>query len=558
MKRVNKKILKIFFIIVAIVFFASAHVTHAQSSGLINCLKAGNDGLWSIVTGSASDCLSSGGKAVATYSLSVIYGYFITFLYLILKIAAFIFWLVAVAFNFIIDQTVIHMRDNIDLIGALPEAWKAFRDLANIFFIFIILFIAISTILQINGFNTKKLLINLIIIALLINFSLFFTKVIIDASNYFSYSFYSALPLNNSANTNGVTATGLMDAFVGPLHLKDLYNYQTDQNGNYVEDPVNQTANANVKLMAIVLGIVVYLIAAFVFLAGAIIFIVRFLMLVILMIFSPVAFIAMILPQTNKYASQWWDKLFSEALVAPIFFMLIWVSLRILNSTSFLNNQNISGNPFVALASGSRAAIGVLFSYAVVIGFLIASLILAKNGGTRGGKLALQTFHGIRKRAQGIAGRSAVRGFGINALNKSFEKGGRFERFGNTRVGDAVKRATTGRLVATRFGAKESVKDIDKRVEEINTRRTKFEALQADKRAGNRLEREMPLKTEDVRKAREKAEQDYQAAKQQLTTAVGDTATKEARKNLADASRAREGAQKDLEAAQNEFSKNVR
>ena len=66
----------------------------------------------------------------------------------------------------------------------IPMAWAVVRDLSNIFFILILLYIAIQTILGI-GHETKKMIAKVVIIALLINFSMFFTKVVIDSSNIF-------------------------------------------------------------------------------------------------------------------------------------------------------------------------------------------------------------------------------------------------------------------------------------------------------------------------------------------------------------------------------------
>jgi hypothetical protein len=68
----------------------------------------------------------------------------------------------------------------------INQGWGVIRDIANVMFIFILLYIAIRHILQMGSSNTKRLLTSLIIAALLINFSLFFSKVIIDAGNIFS------------------------------------------------------------------------------------------------------------------------------------------------------------------------------------------------------------------------------------------------------------------------------------------------------------------------------------------------------------------------------------
>jgi len=52
------------------------------------------------------------------------------------------------------------------------------RDFVNIFFIFVLLYIAFATILSLHGFKTKEMIINVIIIGLLMNFSLFAGQLI--------------------------------------------------------------------------------------------------------------------------------------------------------------------------------------------------------------------------------------------------------------------------------------------------------------------------------------------------------------------------------------------
>ena len=79
----------------------------------------------------------------------------------------------------------------------VSEAWVVVRDLSNIFFIFILLYIAFQTILGLGGHGggPKKMIAQVIIMALLINFSMFFTKVIIDSSNILALIFYNKIDI---------------------------------------------------------------------------------------------------------------------------------------------------------------------------------------------------------------------------------------------------------------------------------------------------------------------------------------------------------------------------
>src|SRR3989344_550097 len=106
--------------------------------------------------------------------VQVVYGLFYV-------IPAFLLWLGAYFFNVLVSITL-----SGKLLGEsvfVSAAWAVVRDLSNIFFILILLYIAIKTILGLGGSEVKKTIIMVVITALLINFSMFFTKVIVDTTN---------------------------------------------------------------------------------------------------------------------------------------------------------------------------------------------------------------------------------------------------------------------------------------------------------------------------------------------------------------------------------------
>jgi len=63
----------------------------------------------------------------------------------------------------------------------IAVGWKMVRDMLNLFFIFILLYTAISTILQ-YGNTAKNAIVKIIIAAVLINFSLMMTKMIMSTT----------------------------------------------------------------------------------------------------------------------------------------------------------------------------------------------------------------------------------------------------------------------------------------------------------------------------------------------------------------------------------------
>src|SRR3989344_578078 len=78
-------------------------------------------------------------------------------------------------------------------VPAVLDAWRLIRDFVNIWFILILLIIAIGTILRAQSYQAKKLLPTLIMVALVINFSMPITGFIIDISNIISFQFLKAM-----------------------------------------------------------------------------------------------------------------------------------------------------------------------------------------------------------------------------------------------------------------------------------------------------------------------------------------------------------------------------
>ncbi|MFA6338538.1 MAG: hypothetical protein WCW87_00530 [Candidatus Paceibacterota bacterium] len=320
-------------------------------------------------------------------------------------------WILAQAsalLNYSVNITVVQMAANVSNIDAINTAWLALRDVANMTFIFILLYIAIATILQLSNFGTKQLLARLAIAIVLINFSLFITKVIIDSSNILAKEFYSA--------TGAQTANGTPDisgSFQSVYNLQSIFIPSKDQIEKAKASGSNKFAfleNENAFVIA-TMGSIFLLITSFVFFIAAILFATRFVVLVMVMILSPLAFVSMVLPQTRSFTSKWWSALFSQAFFAPIFFMLIWITLLIVTSDSFKTAMAMKNNGgFInALSNPSGSgSMGIILNFIVVSAFLIASLVISRSLASKGGS-AVSTFVG---KAQAYAGGAVLGGAG--------------------------------------------------------------------------------------------------------------------------------------------------
>lgn len=204
----------------------------------------------------------------------------------------------------------------------VTDTWKVVRDFSNMIFIFVLLYAGVETIL--GGKNWMKTIRLVIIIALLINFSLFFTKVVIDAGNILAVGVYEAM---------GVVKTG-PNAIMKPggppernLSESIVANFQPQQ----FLSKAGKVGGTNSTIIFIVAAIV-NAFAAYVLFMSALLFVGRLLAFWFLMIVSPFAFISLALPRGNIF--DWWTStLLNQAFVAPVFLFLLYLLMKVLSAS---------------------------------------------------------------------------------------------------------------------------------------------------------------------------------------------------------------------------------
>ncbi len=218
----------------------------------------------------------------------------------------------ATLFVYILDVDVVH-----SILGSpiIDVVWTIVRDVLNLSFILILLFSAFATIFQVEKYHLRKILVRLVIMALLVNFSLPIAKVIIDASNIIMYFFV------NNLFPNSATGTGfeIPEIFGKSLNIVDVFVPQHDP-----------TATTLDYLFVTIIFAFFYGISM-ITIAGMLL--VRLVALAILLIFSPIGFVAMILPSTQSYASQWWSSLLRYAFTGPILVFILFFAMSFMSYT---------------------------------------------------------------------------------------------------------------------------------------------------------------------------------------------------------------------------------
>ena len=371
-----------------------------------------------------------------------------------LSLAALVLYAAGSLLTAIIDLSVNNMGSIVNSVG-VRAAWSTFRDIANMSFIFIILYIAINTILGTGNINMKKMLVRIVVIAVLLNFSFFFTKVAVDASNILTLSFHNQI-IKTPCGAEGAVAGNLGQAFMCQMGLPSFYK----------ADSVRQLAGESGGLgtgavfTRGIMGSIFFLITAFIFLAAAIMFIARFIAFIFLFMLSPLAFASMALP-SDKYSDMWKKSLLENCLFAPAFMLTIWASLKVLGGIT--QSINPSGNLNLAGAINGGTGAGAAFlNYAIVIGMIIGSLLVAKKFGAYGAGGALKMLGGAGNWTQGKLGRGALR-FGYGKLSVAgADKALADSEFGKSWAGRALRGATTGLATGYKFADKKSIQSVNK------------------------------------------------------------------------------------------------
>lgn len=213
-------------------------------------------------------------------------------------------------------------------VSGIRVAWSVIRDFMNISFIFLLLYAAIRMIL---GLGKHEAVIKGVITAgLLINFSFFFTSIIIDVSHVFVTEIHQAIVSIGTrrppTNSTTLQAYGISAVFMEGLGMptrppRELF----DVPGKYESALIQQMVFQSIS----------YLVVAFIFYAMGFLLIVRFLILVMLLITSPISVMHGFFPQLTAMSNNWWDRLIGQALWAPIMLLFLLITAVIIRSPGF-------------------------------------------------------------------------------------------------------------------------------------------------------------------------------------------------------------------------------
>ena len=257
---------------------------------------------------------------------------------------------------------------------AIMTGWTLVRDFLNMFYLLILVFLAIATILRVNQFSDKKLFIFVLFSAFLINFSLPITLVVVDASNLStSFLFNSICGKGGASGSSGEKEESGSEGEICAAKIATNFlsiSSITDVIGKLFKDP------GNIALKFLEVLVLMLFSIAFLFLALS--FFVRYLAFWVLLILSPFAFFSFAWPSNSGIGAAWGDwskKLFHYAAYGPVMLFFIFLSSVLLSSLRISKVIPISeGNLMTITADAiSMAAVLYLFFYGYNLSRSIAS-----------------------------------------------------------------------------------------------------------------------------------------------------------------------------------------
>lgn len=258
--------------------------------------------------------------------------------------------------------------------------WQDFLNIANIAFaiVFLVMIYSMATSTGLSNYDVKKMLPNLIVIAIAVNLSFYLCAALVDISNIAGSGLFNILSGGKGRWDGSIGVEGLL-------------------------------ADAGATIFFIIGAIFFFGISALI--ALAIIFIclcVREIALIALIVISPLAIVCYLLPNTKKWFKRWVD-LFTQLLLVYPMYMAVW------GAAAWVSDLAGGGD----VLGGSSSIPAFAIQCVCLIAPAVAVVPLFKMSGDIMG-MAASRAAGSKLAARGNAAQSYMRGKGVGAAKNNF------------------------------------------------------------------------------------------------------------------------------------------
>ncbi len=312
--------------------------------------------------------------------------------------------------------------------------WRFCRDLANLGFTIGIVVIAYATMLGIESYGMKKILINFAFAAIIVNFSFSIAGFAIDISNMLTHFFVNASIGGGGVSGSGANIHKFAETLASAFSPQKLL----------ITDSLNLKAYESLAddgMIAAVLSI--FFVALFTALAALGMLMVglttisRFIRLSGLVIVMPIAILCAAFPNTRKWWGKWYDDFFSQLTYLPIatfsmYLVIMFVQIKadVGFETKGIDMKNLINSFEQAKTAGSgitatktlelmAAPLQTITDMVLVLAMLFIGITKSAKLSGAGGDIALKWTTGLKdwavgapKGAAGWAGRKYLSGGG--------------------------------------------------------------------------------------------------------------------------------------------------
>lgn len=262
---------------------------------------------------------------------------------------------------------------------AVVTGWVIVRDVANMFFVLILLVISIATILRVEAYSYKKLLPKLLLMAVLINFSKTICGIIIDFAQVIMLTFVNAFQAAAGAN------------FFQALGLDKLFSFENLAQGVTAEG--QQWDLVGTALLALIVTLVATITVGVLM----VVLVARIVVLWTLIVLSPLAYLLASFPQGQSYAKQWWDEFTKYVISGPILAFFIWLALIVAGGGNANTEVGVDfTGAAIPSAMGDIADPNLLSSLVVGVTMLLVGLMFTQKLGIIGSGVAGAALSGLR------------------------------------------------------------------------------------------------------------------------------------------------------------------
>jgi hypothetical protein len=264
--------------------------------------------------------------------------------------------------------------------SAVYTTWRAVRDVFNVVFIMVLLFSAFATVFQYSKFNYKNVLLNLVLMALLVNFSYPIARFIVDFSNIIMFGFLQSMGGDNSFMS--IIKNSGLDKIIG---------------------------GSNPGALFLLSAIIFTFILAITLLVIAVLLVIRTVSLTLYIIFSPLAFVGSVLPGTKlaSAGNEWWTDFMKNCFAGPIIVFMLYVANVLMSAMASSGGQikniaNVQVNGLEDPGNISQLITGVsIFILPIIV--LWMGIIKSQESGIIGAKAVVSYGKRAMRWGSGLA-----------------------------------------------------------------------------------------------------------------------------------------------------------